>query len=244
MFIPQYSVGHSVWFAGTSFRSERWPCPDCHGSKQWLATTATGEQIAVECPRCTSYSSNRLPSLTHQIATTLVQRLTIGSVRTDTSQTPKQQVQYMCLETGVGSGQLYSEDQLHSTQEQAKAAAEVLRTAEQLRLDQEPQHLLAEEFAGYPLQVALVNYQRCGNLAGWDAALRYKEAIREVLNRGNVDEADYELLDDVTQDLPWPRPHPVDELIDTVKAWILCENPVDLDKRIAVVVALDKLGVQ
>lgn len=46
------------------------------------------------------------------------EKLTIGSIRIDTNDIDKP-VSYMCVETGVGSGSVYYESDLHLTEEEA-----------------------------------------------------------------------------------------------------------------------------
>lgn len=55
--------------------------------------------------------------------TPCVRSLTIGSIRIDTNDSDP--VSYMCAETGVGSGNIYSEQTLFATQDAAEADAEI-----------------------------------------------------------------------------------------------------------------------
>jgi len=56
-----------------------------------------------------------------------VSKLTIGSVRVDTSD--ERGTSYMCIETGVGSGSIYYESDLFSTHDEAMTVA-TLKAAE------------------------------------------------------------------------------------------------------------------
>ena len=118
----KFSVGDVVWRAGTTTKKHQHPCPDCLGSRKWTATSPAGKSFEVSCPRCGGgYQSNRDLSLDYTLFAPFVERLTIGSVRTNT----EDETEYMCRETGVGSGSVYRERDMFATREGAKAAAKI-----------------------------------------------------------------------------------------------------------------------
>lgn len=128
----KYDIGDKVWFASTTTERRQHPCPDCKGTKQWKATSPAGEEYDFACPRCSaSYNGKHEMSLTYSAYTTSVRQLTIGSIRHDTYKggcSPG--TEYMCVETGVGGGNVYKESQLFDTKEGAETAA-ALMAAEQ-----------------------------------------------------------------------------------------------------------------
>lgn len=119
---PKYEIGQIVFHATTTTERRQHPCPDCLGKKTWHVRSPAGAVYEAPCPRCAEvYRSNRELDLTYTAHAPAVRRLTIGSVQLDTaSECP---VRYMCLETGVGSGQVYDETRLFSTEDAALLAA-------------------------------------------------------------------------------------------------------------------------
>lgn len=125
----KFAVGDVVFLASTDTKVEKLPCPDCKGSRKWKAVSPAGAEHEINCPRCsTSYRSDQALALTYNKATPLVRALTIGSVqyRSVGHMGGPAEVTYMCRETGIGSGTVYDEKNLHATQEEAEARANVL----------------------------------------------------------------------------------------------------------------------
>lgn len=122
----KYSIGDVVFFATTQTERRQHPCPDCLGTKKWKATSPAGGEYEFDCPRCRSgYHADHDLSLDYTIFAPVTSRLTIGSVRTDSADKNS----YMCRETGVGSGSVYDEARLFSTETEAHAAAQALADA-------------------------------------------------------------------------------------------------------------------
>ena len=131
----KYAIGDTVWHATTQSTRAQHPCPDCLGSRKWSALSPAGAEYSFACPRCpTSYQSNRDINLDYTKYTPCTQRLTIGSVRVDTSSS-SDQVSYMCCETGVGSGTVYYESRLFSSEEDAFAAAQLIANEQNTTLE-------------------------------------------------------------------------------------------------------------
>lgn len=121
----KYSVGDTVYSAGTTTIRKQRPCPDCKGSKLWKAVSPAGTEYEFACPRCAAgYHSNDDISLAYSAHVPSVQMLTIGQVQVRTE--PDPEIRYMCRETGIGSGTLWNETDLHPTHQEATAASEVL----------------------------------------------------------------------------------------------------------------------
>lgn len=118
--VPKYAIGDRVLAALFNHHvqlSER--CPDCLGTREWSVTTPAGETFQLACGTCRcGYES--IGTITRWGPCSDAEQLTIGSVRIDTN-SDKEKVSYMCVETGVGSGSVYTEDRLHSTRESALA---------------------------------------------------------------------------------------------------------------------------
>lgn len=122
----KYSVGDTVFRAGTISERKQHPCPDCKGLRKWKATSPAGGEYEFSCPRCAaSYNADRDLTLDYSAFVPSVERLTIGSIQVNTAPMSYDTGNsYMCRETGVGSGSVYRENDLFETEEAATLAAQ------------------------------------------------------------------------------------------------------------------------
>lgn len=119
----KFGIGDVVWHASIATVRKQHPCPDCLGSREWVAKSPAGGEFKVPCPRCTaSYQGNQDLNLNYSQWTGSARRLTIGLIRAHAG--PDGQHEYMCRETGIGSGSLYRESTLFATEAEALASAE------------------------------------------------------------------------------------------------------------------------
>lgn len=126
----KFSIGDVVYKAWTTTVSKQHPCPDCKGSRKWKAVSPAGGEYEFPCPRCAArFMSNRDLSLDYSEFAPSVHKLTIGSVRVDTSSQDRP-VEYMCRETGIGSGTIHDQADLFPTEEEAMRAAELKAKAQ------------------------------------------------------------------------------------------------------------------
>lgn len=126
----KFSIGDVVYKAWTTTVAKQHPCPDCAGARKWKAVSPAGREYEFACPRCASgYQNDRDLSLSYTEFAPSTERLTIGSVRVDTSSQDRP-VEYMCRETGIGSGTIHSETDLFHTEEEAMRAAEIKAKAQ------------------------------------------------------------------------------------------------------------------
>lgn len=122
----RYNVGDVVWLAGTAVERKQHPCPDCLGTRHWLARSPAGAELEFACPRCSSgFQSNRELSLDYSQHAPRVERLTIGQVGFDHWGGDEPGPRYMAHETGVGGGTVYRERDLFPTEDEARATAEI-----------------------------------------------------------------------------------------------------------------------
>lgn len=127
----KYSVGDVVWHANTTTERKQHPCPDCHDTRKWQAISPAGYEYMFGCPRCSArYASHDELSLAYTAAVPYARKLTIGSVRHDSAdgwnEDRQPKTTYMCVETGVGGGQIYDENRLFETEEGALVCAKLL----------------------------------------------------------------------------------------------------------------------
>lgn len=121
----KYNIGDRVWVAYTTTERKSHPCPDCLGKKAWQAQSPAGGEYTFACPRCSAgYMNDHRLSLDFTQFIPSAHNLTIGSVRVDTHDMDRP-VEYMCVETGVGSGSIYDEKKLFLTYEEAMTAAAI-----------------------------------------------------------------------------------------------------------------------
>jgi hypothetical protein len=122
----KYSVGDTVFRAGTTSVRKQHPCPDCKGARKWKATSPAGGVYEFACPRCaSSYNSDRDLQLDYSAYVPSVEQLTIGSIQVNTAPMSYDTGnRYMCRETGIGSGSVYNEDDLFETEEAATQSAQ------------------------------------------------------------------------------------------------------------------------
>lgn len=133
----KYSVGDVVYYAATTTEKKRHPCPDCQGVRKWKATSPAGGEYEFDCPRCSaSYNSDRDLMLDYSAFVPYVQKLTIGSIQVNTAKGAYDEgSRYMCVETGIGSGSIYDEANLFSTEDEATAAAQVIADGKNVSVD-------------------------------------------------------------------------------------------------------------
>lgn len=185
----KFGMGDVVWHAATTTEVKSHPCPDCLGSREWEARSPAGGVFKVACPRCgRGYQSNRALNLSYSVHAPYVRRLTIGLVRANAG--GDRGHEYMCAETGIGSGSLYYEDRLFATE--AEALAHATSMAAMANADANgwvaKQYSETVEFADYQLKDAEIASTQ-------SASRRFGDRIRTLL--GDLDDAAN--LDDVRE---------------------------------------------
>ena len=116
---PRYAIGDRVYHPQVLHSPARVTCPDCLGSKCWSATLPCGDTLDISCPTCTHGYEVR-GTISSYEATGRIDTLTIGSIRTNTAGRDDSKVEYMCSETGIGTGSVWAESKLYPTRESAE----------------------------------------------------------------------------------------------------------------------------
>lgn len=152
---PKYHVGQKVFWAHTSQTQVMLPCPDCLGTRTWKVITPGGTELETECQRCERYQHD-LPSIRINEHTPVVRELTIGSIRIDTAPSygKESHVEYMCEETGVGSGSIYEQHNLYATRDEALAVATLKAAVLNEKENLKPSRLEARRISGFRLKDA------------------------------------------------------------------------------------------
>ena len=218
---PKFKIGQVVYLATTDRTIKKLACPDCLGSKVWIAKSPAGLEVELPCPRCQRgyfSSDTNMPSLDYPVVVPVVRALTIGSITAKTHPyNDREAVEYMCCETGIGSGSIYYEWRLHETAEAAKAASEFLASEAQSDLDARPESLKTVKFSSWTCDVAAYKLSWSSVYRAWDAARDYREIVDRIEeNDGKVSPDDVEDLYAVREDKPWRDRHPLDALINAI----------------------------
>jgi len=120
---PKFTIGQTVYFPSWRQDGRVLRCPDCLGTCKWQVTTPAGETFEMTCGTCCPWLDRS--SITEQVFTPIVRKLTIGSVGYEHDGT-RETYRYMARETGVGSGSVYDENHLFYDEECARDYAKLL----------------------------------------------------------------------------------------------------------------------
>ncbi len=120
---PLYEIGTVVFLAQSSWQSVPIECPDCKGQKTWEVSTPAGEKFSTYCRTCWHGYDGCFGTVNEYGYRASTRRLTIGMVCTRQSEA-KAEIQYMCEESGVGSGSMWNESELFFSEEVAKRHAQ------------------------------------------------------------------------------------------------------------------------
>jgi hypothetical protein len=174
---PKYEIGDSVWLAESNWNSLPIQCPDCLGQKTWLVSTPAGETFQSYCRTCWHGYEGCSGTVNEYGYRATTRQLTIGMVCVRQSE-EKSEIQYMCRETGVGSGSMWNEADLFLTHFAAKANAQqrvkalqtdgcktleqgkkAQRTKDQLVLESCPRKKMEDEMFGLRQELKDLKYK-------------------------------------------------------------------------------------
>lgn len=121
--LARYRLGAVTWCLRSRVARDQQSCGVCAGSGRIELVDASGQPIEVDrwssrshCPECNGKGSLWLDTEHHDA---VISRLTIGLVATETTIGQVSKVSYMAEETGVGSGSVYRESELHPSRDAA-----------------------------------------------------------------------------------------------------------------------------
>lgn len=196
----KYSVGDVVWHATTVSETKTHDCPDCNGERKWFVTSPAGGEYSIACPRCAaSFMNDRDLSLKYQAHAPFARRLTIGSVKYDSHghfSDPEPRTEYMCVETGVGGGNVYREDSLFLSEYEALSAATKLAQV----INSETPYIVkafdkALEISVYQLDNAALKLAK-DQLSRWGGCLWNVGDLFSEINEAENKDAIIDLIDD------------------------------------------------
>jgi len=114
---PKYEIGQQVWVVDVRDDVQSDTCPDCLGTKHWPITVPGGDTFDLECATC-RYGFEVRGFVSTHVTITIATQMTVGSILINTSS--DQPVTYMMNETGVGSGQIWSQADVFATKADAQ----------------------------------------------------------------------------------------------------------------------------
>ena len=187
----KFGIGDTVYFASTEARRKQHPCPDCLGAKKWGVKSPAGRSYEVSCPRCSdNFQSERRLSLSYNQFEPLVAKMHIGQVRACVGGDGK--TQYMCVETGIGSGSIYDEHRLFATEAEALLASAALATSQNADVPWVvAQYDASLKFCDYQLSDARLKAKED---EAREIVTRYSYFIQDLENCETIEEVRSELL--------------------------------------------------
>lgn len=137
----KYNLGDVVYNAYYYHDSYFEKCHDCDGTGKWKVE---GKDLQIECQTCNQHY--RQAQHTGKVRKfkyfPKVRKLTIGQIRAQVGHDPE--IRYMCKETGLGSGTLWSESMLVKDKKMAEKCAEILAEKKNAGEEVELEDLLVE----------------------------------------------------------------------------------------------------
>lgn len=176
---PKYRRGQVVFCVNVEHSREMLPCPDCLGSRKWKIITPAGSELEADCQRCGHYSDIRgVPSLHYTVWKPRVCARTISAVevRAGWSNDPDP-IRYMAVETGIGSGSVYSEKDLYPDEEAARTAAQARADSESAKIAEKPEQLNRQTFSHLRIEDAAI---RAAGDAVWNSWYRVNSLVGEI----------------------------------------------------------------
>ena len=222
--VPKYKIGQTVWLASAQLTEGKHPCPDCFGSGVWAVKSPAGLETTAPCPRCArnSYFNNYagVPSLSFQKYVACTTKLTIGSITAKTHPyTGDDGVEYMCNETGIGSGSTYRETRLHLTEAEAFEVATREAAEAQQHIDKQPESLKKFHYSSLTCDLAAYSLSWDSLYNSWIVARDFREIVDRISENG--DKATRDDIEDLLacrEQKPWRTRHPLVDLIAAVAA--------------------------
>lgn len=187
---PKYSIGQTVWHPTIAQTVEPLPCPDCFGSKKWAVTTPAGLEMETPCQRCSArYTSGvgDLPKPERIVFKAGTERLTVGGIRAGTqgmSHYGGNGIEYMCRETGIGSGSVYTEDKLHETEEAALTVATIQAAEKTEQVAALPDQMKARTLDNLTIECAVAKEAHSSKWSAWFAYRHLAEDVAEAIKPG------------------------------------------------------------
>ena len=124
----KFDIGDTAYLGRADWREHRVECPSCKGSGWWTVVAHSGDlgHWQVTCQVCKDYhiwddTARGRGTVKQSGREAVVSEMTIGSIQVNTHD--DRETRYMCVETGIGTGTIWSEEDLFHTRDEAIAHA-------------------------------------------------------------------------------------------------------------------------
>jgi hypothetical protein len=204
---PKFAIGDVVYWPTTETTKEPMPCPDCLGTRRWKVITPAGTEMEAECQRCTGFGRIAdLPKPERLVSKPSVRRLTIGKITASThaSYGDRDRVEYMCSETGIGSGSIYQESQLFSTEDEAMAVAIAEADKRTAEYAEAPRAMEERKLERLTIKDADLEATRSARWNAWYSYTSLRDTLKEVCENESGDSAS-DRLDTLNSELEYDR---------------------------------------
>lgn len=178
---PAYAVGEAVWVVEQTTGEVTHPCPDCHGTQEWDATSPAGNTIKIVCPRCSSnYSSyeglhgDKLPALSYRKAVFSAKAVNVLGIEIR-DWNGEDRVSYR-VKTNGGH---YSEKSIYPTEQVAVAVAAINQAESDAKVEASPKAVAVGRFSTVTMLDATV---KALGESLWRAWYRARQLVEEAEN--------------------------------------------------------------
>lgn len=208
--MPKFKIGDTVYYPRVSSETAKLPCPDCLDTRRWKVITPGGTELEADCQRCSGYLSQQfhdVPSLSYVRYKGYVDTVTIGSVTVSSASrhgSAERQIEYMCNETGVGSGSIYYEERLHATEFEARADADLQASLRNTEERIKPERIEQRRIGALTIVAATETVERESLWAAWYSYRNLRETIESYLKnaKGEMTES---FLADIQSELDFEK---------------------------------------
>lgn len=126
----KFAIGDVAYCGRAKVVTKQLPCPDCHGTRKWKATSPAGTEYEFSCPRCSAhYQSSDALNLNYQTWEPEVITITINSIeanrRPDAPAGDSWANRTRYMESKTGSGTVFDEEDLVADAETAMIRAKL-----------------------------------------------------------------------------------------------------------------------
>lgn len=182
--VPTYAVGDAVWVVTQGNESVSHPCPDCHGTKLWQATSPAGGTYTVECPRCTggysrfqgAHGNTELPSLSYRKTVYRAEARTVAGIEIrDLGHGDP-----ISYKFGANQG-YYNQGNVYPTEDTAKAVAALKQAEEDAKRAASPEATVAGTFSDITIVDATVKLLKDSHWDSWYLARHLTEEANNYL---------------------------------------------------------------
>lgn len=171
---PKLNIGDTFYCASTERELRELPCPDCLGEKLFKVLAPSGDEFAMDCPRCSGNSRLRdVPSLKFDVLIPKV--LTDEIVSYCVNEYGEQGVKYRGRRFSVSEAEIITDEVT------AKQKADQIAAKANAELDAEPKRIHHKNLGGLELREAAQSQFENGLYDGWSCFRYLRETVDEII---------------------------------------------------------------